>query len=626
MTENADSLNAGKMLFVAFNSLFEKVDTAMADLDNSLQGLKVPQTWVDGVEAVHESRKILVEPLKQDLHELTEISTILARLLVLKDCFELFSRCMLCFKADPSVTGQFFPTGDEMARPVKLYIAEFYRKRLLGVFSWTLSLSLCEFTALTEPSLLENLPDSSSPTKLPTLEITKAYSDRKFSSTSVTSVTLSAESLNHVCSNMMKSEVGKYLQQNIDALTASQRINQLQRTTFQWFHEATLPLEAITLSPPVRSQLLVDLRHYMSVVLLLQEDMTKVQLQYQELYGTVEQRMKWACGANPELHEVFDSFSSAFTEEMEALKVLSTVSKAVCSTANTVLHHEALRAQTTESNNSDSAFVALVAECQNAANLQQAQAQNRVLTDQELFLFNMNPPKEVGGMVDFVIDRNWIKGTEEAIASRVKKVHNNIDENNKKVTQASGSLHQSVEDLRKTVSIHHKLLTDVGALLRAINKAENEYEVPQIRGYLVQYRKFSDLLSEVVSEATAEDLTEDKVRSASRKLDVLKDQLGGVYEGLVDLATLLREENIEQFKKQKEQQSSDPSTAKDVSIKEKKNAFALNVLKRIRAKLDGREPDVLRKSSVQEQVDFIIRESTNLDNLALIYEGWTAWI
>jgi PI-3-kinase-related kinase SMG-1 len=29
---------------------------------------------------------------------------------------------------------------------------------------------------------------------------------------------------------------------------------------------------------------------------------------------------------------------------------------------------------------------------------------------------------------------------------------------------------------------------------------------------------------------------------------------------------------------------------------------------------------------VAEQVDFIIRESTNMENLALMYEGWTAWI
>lgn len=36
--------------------------------------------------------------------------------------------------------------------------------------------------------------------------------------------------------------------------------------------------------------------------------------------------------------------------------------------------------------------------------------------------------------------------------------------------------------------------------------------------------------------------------------------------------------------------------------------------------------DSLKKSSVAEQVDFVIREATHIDNLALLYEGWTAWI
>lgn len=26
------------------------------------------------------------------------------------------------------------------------------------------------------------------------------------------------------------------------------------------------------------------------------------------------------------------------------------------------------------------------------------------------------------------------------------------------------------------------------------------------------------------------------------------------------------------------------------------------------------------------QVDFVIKEATNLDNLAQLYEGWTAWV
>jgi phosphatidylinositol kinase/protein kinase (PI-3 family) len=112
---------------------------------------------------------------------------------------------------------------------------------------------------------------------------------------------------------------------------------------------------------------------------------------------------------------------------------------------------------------------------------------------------------------------------------------------------------------------------------------------------------------------------------------------------LVEFATLLHEDNIEVYKKTRREVTENGMVANATGYsncrnlggsemivpsnpKEEKNTFAMNVLRRVRAKLEGREPDVLRRSSVAEQIDFIIRESTNLDNLALLYEGWTSWI
>ena len=181
-----------------------------------------------------------------------------------------------------------------------------------------------------------------------------------------------------------------------------------------------------------------------------------------------------------------------------------------------VLHHEALRTnQTSESNNSDSAFVALVAECQNSANLLHTQTANKALSEQELFLFKMNPPKE-NGLVDFVIDATWIRGTGEhlilpflqtcnncldgrcviffgssfpegAIANRVKGVHDNLSEGNKRMNQVAASIGQSVNELQRVASIHSKLLADVRSLIASMNKADH-YDVPQINNYLTQYR------------------------------------------------------------------------------------------------------------------------------------------
>ena len=56
-----------------------------------------------------------------------------------------------------------------------------------------------------------------------------------------------------------------------------------------------------------------------------------------------------------------------------------------------------------------------------------------------------------------------------------------------------------------------------------------------------------------------------------------------------------------------------------------KNVYAMSVWRKIQSKLEGRE-DSSRKRSVQEQVELILSEAASPDNLAAMYEGWTAWI
>jgi serine/threonine-protein kinase SMG1 len=52
----------------------------------------------------------------------------------------------------------------------------------------------------------------------------------------------------------------------------------------------------------------------------------------------------------------------------------------------------------------------------------------------------------------------------------------------------------------------------------------------------------------------------------------------------------------------------------------------MGVLRRVRAKLEGKDLDLGKAMSVQEQVDLIISESTSVDNLCQHYEGWTPWV
>ena len=219
----------------------------------------------------------------------------------------------------------------------------------------------------------------------------------------------------------------------------------------------------------------------------------------------------------------------------------------------------------------------------------------------------MNPPEDL-------IGPKWIQETEAKICRQVKAAQTEAKEEQEKMKGMYVQLQSKVSDLKKTLTSHQKLMADVGALLRAIEKTE-DLEVPDVTKYLITYRSFSDLLNSVLKDIT-EDLTDDCVRSIQSKLESLKeDFMSNIYDGLLDLATSLKEENIDQFKKALATQGgkdnkelatgSDDGKKRDVVNAEEKNSFALSVLRRVKIKLDGREPDVLRKASVSEQVHIL---------------------
>ena len=65
-----------------------------------------------------------------------------------------------------------------------------------------------------------------------------------------------------------------------------------------------------------------------------------------------------------------------------------------------------------------------------------------------------------------------------------------IAEEKKKERQVLLALKQSGNDLRQVFMAKQKLMVDVGAILRNIDKS-GEYELPEVTNYLKRYRDFS---------------------------------------------------------------------------------------------------------------------------------------
>lgn len=607
--QQRDSLTAGQMLLLAFDSLFNNVDSVMMELRDLELSQEVPEAFL-GVDVVREAARIVKRSLDDELFDLLRLSTFVARLTLLRDFFTLCRRTMLSFKADPSALGQMLPTGDELARPVKVFLAEFYWRHLVGFATRSLSIFVCHYMQEAEPSLFTCDDDEEVVTKAAALEeVARDFIQARLRRPGKDRSHFLTLELGNLVGQMQKLELTKCFDENIEMLEASQQINHVQRNSFQWFHESDLPMDAITLVPPLRPAFMDDLRQCECIMrMVLEEVTTSLQGKYQQLHSTVEQRMKWACGANPDLQEVFDAYSTAVADQMETLKTVSGIHRATSSIAGSVLHHEALRTQTREAVANDSTFMALMGECHQSASLKETSSSaETLLGEDELTLFTMSPPTDM-------IDQAWIRKTEQVISGRVKEIQKELEHAKSGQTAAVKELQECSNGLRVTVTAHQKLMNDVGGLLRTISKSE-DYEIPEVHRYLALYKDFQEAIKSAVRDTMSEEQNEESVKALIANTERAKEMIAPIYEDIIHFSGLLKEENVVNFRVKKQQQQQQQLTEDDNSQTtaagasasrhcktEEKNAFALNVLRRVRLKLEGREPDALQQASVADQV------------------------
>jgi len=241
----------GTMLLLAFDALFNNLELTTNHLHSACGSLDIPAEWL-GVDSVFAGVNASKQTMDPKLDELVALATFMSRVMVIKEFFAVCTKSMFVFKGDPSYLGEPMPTGDDLARPVKIFLADFHRRRLQGLSTKIISTFVCSMIDTREPVLLTDLPKANDKDKLSMEELSRAFVNR-----SVDKVPrevnrflhLEVESLHD---NLRKVEMARYMDQNIEALKANHNACSLQRNSFQWFHESLLPLNQLSLVPPIR--------------------------------------------------------------------------------------------------------------------------------------------------------------------------------------------------------------------------------------------------------------------------------------------------------------------------------------------------------------------------------------
>ncbi|XP_008459237.2 uncharacterized protein LOC103498422 isoform X1 [Cucumis melo] len=193
----------------------------------------------------------------------------------------------------------------------------------------------------------------------------------------------------------------------------------------------------------------------------------------------------------------------------------------------------------------------------------------------------------------------------------------------------TGSFPDSSNDLTEDMGQHHNgssdrearvipkitsfSQTDVGKMLPL-----EESETKSADGSQTCFRKSStnELNGGIKIVATPPDESTEVPPIASHPLNETVERLGE-ESGVTSSDKRLEDENQEAPPAQKAAWS---------RASRGRNAYAMSVLRRVEMKLNGRDNVDNRELSITEQVDYLLKQATSVDNLCNMYEGWTPWI
>ncbi|XP_076458807.1 serine/threonine-protein kinase SMG1-like [Babylonia areolata] len=663
-------LSPGQMLLMGFDGLFTRLDSEFNQLLSCVSTIHIPDAW-GKVDAVREARALQLSPWSSDTRSLLSLLFFLKRLQAMQEFFHMVTQLAAALQG---LNGGAVYDDEQMAKPIKKFIAEFVRKQMIGFPSQLLGCMMCvlvETLGLSVESEVA-LKDVGALAKVPLEDMCKKAVENNLRAghflhphlTQATTLT-SAQDL-----AWRKLDLGKRMEVGVSLLKGSCQRWQGLLTCFQWQHEDIVTgggqrNNSSSASLQSRPALMAHIKKMLSSLSAQEGQITSCQERYVNLEGHVTQRLRWAAGANPSLNTTMQNFQDASTARASLMEEESRLVSEVVNICQGVLHFEAWRTRTQEAVSIDTAFMSLINRCYESSLMLESTSTS--VTPQELQLLTIKP-LQLGERVTVV----WLQAVTEQISVSVSEAGNSLHAQHVEITSCKSKILEGVADLRSLLSTHHKLMSDIRSILKTMAKLEEqdygeEINPDGIRHYLSSYKMFSENITTALKSVVSEEATQASMFTTQTVLQDLVVQIPGIYDGLMQFAPPLlqpeREEDSprhevtrvmkrgeegsgspahrllmlkegsssvvgspqhrDRASAKRDKVSRDPRTGKAV---QERNSYAVGVWRRVKMKLDGRDPDSSKRLSVPEQVDYVIKEARDLDNLAVLYEGWTPWV
>ncbi|XP_058811557.1 serine/threonine-protein kinase Smg1 [Topomyia yanbarensis] len=629
----------GAKLYLKLHSLFDELLNKHNELLQNVYDEMLTAYESDLFDQIKDSKDLAVLILNKSTNSVLEAIFVVKRVQAIIDFFTSCLQMACSFKG----TGHVAPFNDSsLVRPIRKFISDFAYHSMLGIGPMATGIMIYGILQYMYPrneqdiALLREMScsDSLSLHELCNVNIEHTINEVNISELEFNQANSACLHLSFTCRKMMRV---KLLSERIVAEQISMSRIQAMFVAHSWLHE----LSAIGCSANVSQEELTVYANRSTIAMHLRnfvENLTSTKMTIQKLRdeiltntNAILHRLKWAAGANPDLVSLLKSFEQSSLQKRDFLDEQMLYLDIALKHCSSVLSHELVHLQKRQDLEQDHEFVDLVERFKKVCT--KLHSCSTMVNKTEIALVELLDPE---GQIDHI----WLSNVKALIDDMTDQIQSKIARMEKEVQSAQENLHMSAHRLRSLVTAHHVLASDIRNLLKMKLKMESS---PALREYLLNYKAFLETVSELHSNVMSKDFTDKLVRNAMEQVQNLLPSVHKIFDELFafeqeteadDNGNMMavNEESeklsVEMIESPVKKYSSYGRTDKvqQNQKEQKRNAYAVSVWRRIRMKLEGRDPDPNRRCTAQEQVDWMIREAMDPDNLAVLYEGWTPWV
>lgn len=608
----SETLTSGKMLLMGFNGLFEKLTMEWNDLINALGSINLPNSWKK-VDQVKGAKNISPHVCNSKVHSILEDIFLLKRLQAMSDFFNCSSEMCQSFKGSSSIAYN----DDQLLKPIRQFIADFISKQLLGITTEHIAYVVCYLLQDLGFDVSEEIEqkDIGAESKVPLDDLYHKAGNiflkqGLFSQNALSQASTLESNLKHA---WVKIQETKKLQRKITLLQSTQLRLHTQITIVNFMYEEILA--TFNLFTPVRSKFILDLKTEFSTLQLVSDKLRQAGENQKALVESAHQRLNWAKGANPEVGEISKAFENTVQVRQDHLKLLEDITDRVTTISSVILKHELLRNHCMDTKTYDKTFLNTYEMWRMACKYNSVKSDTLSPTEESIMSLLTK---------ELTTNSKWLEKISEMITVLIGKTQAKLVDEKTNLFTAVDAIMTRLEVLKNAYNTHCRLMTDVKNLVKSMTKIENYSTNTQ--EFIAQYRTYIENFSLIFQKFKKEHKRND-VLEVMECLDYMEANTKKIYNDLLELEEGRKKVLVRQDGMCLDSRNTSLQKQESTAVKgQQRNAYAVSVWRRVKMKLEGRDPDNGRKCSAQEQVDYVIREATSLDNLALLYEGWTPWV